>query len=48
MVDGRCLAADEVDDAVELVRDRRAQDHLHAELLEPAAEPRRVRVVDVA
>ena len=42
------FAPDEVDDAVELVGHRRAQDDLDAELLEAAREPRRVRVLGVA
>ena len=37
-----------VDDPVELVGHRRAQDDLHAELLEPPRKPRGVRVLGVA
>src|SRR3954451_11839445 len=48
VVDGRRLTAHEVDDPVELVRDRRADRDLHAELLEPAAEPRGIGVLGVA
>ena len=48
VVDAVVLAADELRDRVDLVRDGRGQDDADAQRLEPLREPGGVRVLDVA